>query len=162
MVAEIGMRLNTAGKDRARQALLLNRSQHELIEASKAHAELMQWEAFTDAIEEVPVGDTRRALVWLRDLFALGLLEQHLEWYLLHGRLSAQRARAVSASIDRLIARIRPLVPQLIESFGYEPEHVRAPIALGAEQRRQDEARAWFAAERAAGRLPEQEKKPRP
>jgi len=162
MVAEIGMRLNTAGKDRARQALLLNRSQHELIEASKAHAELMQWEAFTDAIEEVPVGDTRRALVWLRDLFALGLLEQHLEWYLLHGRLSAQRARAVSAYIDRLIARIRPLVPQLIESFGYEPEHVRAPIALGAEQRRQDEARAWFAAERAAGRLPEQEKKPRP
>ncbi|PZF22807.1 acyl-CoA dehydrogenase [Curtobacterium sp. MCLR17_045] len=162
MVAEIGMRLASAGKDRARAARLLNRSQHELIEASKAHAELMQWDAFTEALDEVTEGDTRRVLVWLRDLFALGLLEQHLDWYLLHGRLSAQRARAVSAYIDRLVARVRPIVPQLIETFGYEPGHVRAPIALGAEQARQDEARAWFAAEAAAGRLPEQEKKPRP
>ncbi|PZE60311.1 acyl-CoA dehydrogenase [Curtobacterium sp. MCPF17_001] len=162
MVTEIGMRLRTAGKDRARAAVLLNRSQHELIEASKAHAELMQWDAFTDAIADVPPGDTRTVLVWLRDLFALGLIEQHLDWHLLHGRLSAQRARAVSAYVDRLVARIRPVVPQLIESFGYEPAHVRSPIAAGAEQARQDEARAWYAAERAAGRLPEQEKKPRP
>ena len=108
MVAEIGMRLASAGKDRARAARLLNRSQHELIEASKAHAELMQWDAFTEALDEVTEGDTRRVLVWLRDLFALGLLEQHLDWYLLHGRLSAQRARAVSAYIDRLVARVRP------------------------------------------------------
>jgi acyl-CoA oxidase len=162
MVTEIGMRLASAGKDRARGARLLNRSQHELIEAAKAHAELMQWDAFTEAIDEVPEGDTRRVLVWLRDLFALGLLEQHLDWYLMHGRLTAQRARAVSAYIDRLVARIRPIIPQLLDSFGYEPGHVRAPIALGAEQARQDEARAWFAAEAAAGRLPEQEKKPRP
>lgn len=161
MVTEIGLRLNTAGKDRARQAVLLNRSQHELIEAARAHAELMQWDAFTEGLDAVPQGDTRRVLVWLRDLFALGLLEQHLDWYLVHGRLSAQRARAVSASIDRLVARLRPVVPQLIETFGYEPGHVRAPIALGEEQARQDEARAWFAAEAAAGRLPEQEKKPR-
>lgn len=162
MVTEIGMRLRTAGKDRARAAVLLNRSQHELIEASKAHAELMQWDAFTDAIADVPPGDTQTVLVWLRDLFALGLIEQHLDWHLLHGRLSAQRARAVSAYVDRLVARIRPVVPQLLESFGYEPEHVRSPIAAGAEQARQDEARAWYASERAAGRLPEQEKKPRP
>ncbi|WP_396288315.1 acyl-CoA dehydrogenase [Curtobacterium sp. KT1] len=161
MVTEIGLRLNTAGKDRARQAVLLNRSQHELIEAARAHAELMQWDAFTEALAAVPEGDTRRVLVWLRDLFALGLLEQHLDWHLVHGRLSAQRARAVSASIDRLVARLRPVVPQLLETFGYEPGHVRAPIALGEEQARQDEARAWFAAEAAAGRLPEQEKKPR-
>lgn len=162
MVTEIGLRLASAGKDRAKAAKLLNRSQHELIEAAKAHAELMQWEAFTDAIEEVAPGDTRRTLVWLRDLFALGLLEQHLDWYLLHGRLSAQRGRAVSAYVDRLVARIRPIVPQLIESFGYAPEHVRAPIALGEERARQEEAAAWFAAEAAAGRLPEQEKKPQP
>ncbi len=100
--------------------------------------------------------------MWLRDLFALGLLEQHLDWHLVHGRLSAQRARAVSAYVDRLVARLRPVVPQLVESFGYAPEHVRAPIALGEERARQEEAAAWFAAEAAAGRLPEQEKKPRP
>jgi acyl-CoA oxidase len=162
MVTEIGLRLASAGQDRARGALLLNRSQHELIEAAKAHAELMQWDAFTEAIDEVPPGDTRRVLVWLRDLFALGLLEQHLDWYLMHGRITAQRARAVSAYIDRLVSRVRPVIPQLLDSFGYEPGHVRAPIALGEEQARQDEARAWFAAEAAAGRLPEQEKKPRP
>jgi acyl-CoA oxidase len=160
MVAGIGMRLRSAGRDKQRAAVLLNRSQHELIEASRASAELMQWDAFTAALDAVPEGDTRRVLVWLRDLFALGLLEQHLDWYLVHGRLSAQRAQAVSAYIDRLVARLRPVVPQLLDSFGYEPGHIRAPIALGQEQERQDEARAWYAAERVAGRLPEPEKKP--
>jgi acyl-CoA oxidase len=161
MVTTIGMRLRTAGKDRAKAAQLLNESQHELIEAARAHAELLQWEAFTAALDEAPDDDTRAVLTWLRDLFGLGLIEDHLAWFLLHGRLSAQRGQAVSSYIDRLIARLRPLVPDLVRTFGYEAGHVRAAIASGAEAARQDEAHAWFAAERAAGRLAEPEKKPR-
>ena len=36
---------------------------------------------------------TKQVLTWLRDLFGLGLIEKHLAWYLINGRLSAQRAR---------------------------------------------------------------------
>ena len=38
---------------------------------------------------------TKHVLTWLRDLFGLGLIEKHLAWYLINGRLSAQRAAAV-------------------------------------------------------------------
>jgi acyl-CoA oxidase len=161
MIADIAMALRSAGKDKVAQARILNEKQNDLIEASRAHAELLQWEAFTAALDDAPEGDTRTVLVWLRDLFALGLLEQHMAWYLLHNRLSAARGQAVSAYIDRLIRRLRPLVPELVATFGYEQGHVRAPIASGAEAERQDEARAWFAAERAAGTLPTMEKKPK-
>ena len=94
----------------------------------------------------------------MRDLFGLGLLEKHLAWYLIHGRLSPQRAQAVSAYIDRLIERLRPYALDLVDAFGYSPEHLRAKIASGAEQERQDEARAYYAAQREAGTLPAPEK----
>ncbi|MFZ7087988.1 acyl-CoA dehydrogenase [Curtobacterium sp. RRHDQ10] len=161
MVSGIGLRIRAAGKDRAAAARIANENQHELIEAARAHTELLQWEAFTAALDDAPDESTRTVLTRLRDLFGLGLVEEHLAWHLVHGRLSMQRGQAVSASIDRLVRRLRPLVPDLVRTFGYEQAHVRAAIASGAEAERQDEARAWFDAERAAGRLPEPEKKPR-
>jgi len=45
-----------------------------------------------------------------------------------------------------------------VNAFGYEPEHVRAPLASGAEQIRQDEARAYYADLRASGEAPVDEK----
>ncbi|WP_066518815.1 acyl-CoA dehydrogenase family protein [Curtobacterium ammoniigenes] len=161
MVAEIALALRAAGRDPQAQATAFNRHQHALIEAARAYAELLQWDAFTTALDDAPEGGTRQVLTWLRDLWALGRVEDHLAWYLMHNRLSSSRAQAVSAYIDRLVTRLRPLVPQLVATFGYEPGHVRAAIASGAEGVRQEEAASWFAAERAAGRLPEPEKKPK-
>ena len=91
-------------------------------------------------------------LTWLRDLFGLGLIEKHLAWYLINGRLSAQRAAAVSSYIDRLCLRLRPHAQDLVDAFGYAPEHLRAPIASGAEQARQDEAREYYRALAESGR----------
>ena len=102
---------------------------------------------------------TKQVLTWLRDLFGLGLIEKHLAWYLIHGRLSSQRAVAITEYIDdRLLPRIREHALDLVAAFELTPEHIAAPIALGAEQQRQDEARAWFAERRAAGTLPLDEK----
>ena len=41
-----------------------------------------------------------------------------------------------------LLAALRPQAVALTEAFGYEQGHLRAAIATGAEQQRQDEARA--------------------
>lgn len=97
-------------------------------------------------------------LTWLRDLFGLGLIEKHLAWYLINGRLSSQRAGAVSSYIDRLCLRLRPHAQDLVDAFGYAPEHVRAPIASGAERARQDEARAYYRELEDSGRAPISEK----
>ncbi|MCM3778160.1 acyl-CoA dehydrogenase family protein [Microbacterium hydrocarbonoxydans] len=158
MVADIAARLRPGAKDKALGSRLFNENQAELIEAARAHGELLQWEAFTDAVHRVEDADTKKVLTWLRDLFGLQLIEKHLAWHLINGRLSMQRAAAVSSYIDRLCARLRPHALDLVDAFGYEAEHVRAPIASGAEKERQDEARAYYAALAASGEAPVQEK----
>ena len=114
----------------------------------------MQWESFTAALERVEDPGTKRVLTWVRDLFGLTLVERHLAWYLVNGRLSAGRARTVTSYIDRLVARLRPHAQDLVDAFGFEQAHLRAPIASGAEQARQDEARAYYRAQRASGDAP--------
>ncbi|MFD5213717.1 acyl-CoA dehydrogenase [Microbacterium sp. NPDC058345] len=158
MVADIAGRLRPAGKDRVRAERLFNENQADLIEAARAHGELLQWEAFTDAVRAIDDPGTKQVLTWLRDLFGLTLVEKHLAWHLINGRLSTQRAAAVSSYIGRLCARLRPHALELVDAFGFAPEHVRAPIASGAEQQRQDEARAYYAELTASGRAPVSEK----
>ncbi|WP_028050433.1 acyl-CoA dehydrogenase [Cellulomonas sp. URHD0024] len=159
MVADIAQALRPSQKASAQEAAaLFNAHQHELVEAARAHAELVQWESFTAALERVTDPSTRQILTWVRDLFGLTLIERHLTWYLLNGRLSTGRARTVTSYIDRLLARLRPHAQDLVDAFGYEQAHLRAPIASGAEAERQDEARAYYKAQRAAGDAPIPEK----
>lgn len=160
MVAEVAGRLKGASKLGTRAAAeLFNRNQNELIEAARAHAELLQWEAFTEALESVQDAGTRKVLTWLRDLFGLGLIEKKAAWYLIHGRLSSQRALAITSYIDeRLLPRLRANALDLVAAFEFTPEHLLAPIALGAERARQDEARAYYDELRASGVKPIDEK----
>ncbi|WP_460775544.1 acyl-CoA dehydrogenase family protein [Microbacterium sp. GXF7504] len=159
MVSDIAGRLRPASKlSPEAAAALFNENQAELIEAARAHGELLQWEAFTDALHKVSDDGTLQVLTWVRDLFGLSLIEKHLAWYLINGRLSAQRAGTVSRYIDRLCLRLRPHAQDLVDAWGFEPEHVRAPIASGAEQQRQDEAAAYYAELKASGTAPVSEK----
>lgn len=159
MVADVGSALKGANKLPVEKgAALFNQHQNELIDAAQAHAELLQWEAFTEALADVTDPGTKTVLTWLRDLFGLSLIEKNLSWYLMNGRLSMQRARTVGGYINRLLVKIRPHALDLVEAFGYGDDHVRAAIATGAEKARQDEARAYFRAQRASGNAPVEEK----
>ena len=162
MVAEIAARLKDAGKlPKMEAAQLSNSNQNALIEAARAHGELLQWEAFTDALERVTDDGTRQVLTWLRDLFGLGLIEKHAAWYLIHGRISAQRAQAITSYIDdRLLPRLREHALPLVAAFELSPELIGAPIALGAEKERQDEAMLYYREQRESGTAPIPEKSP--
>ncbi|WP_029144974.1 acyl-CoA dehydrogenase [Microbacterium luticocti] len=159
MVTDVASALRPASSlPPAEAAALFNQHQSELIEAARAHGELLQWEAFAEGVAGIEDAGTRQVLTWLRDLFGLWLIEKHLAWYLIGGRLSSQRAASVTRYIDRLCARLRPHAQDLVDAFGFAPEHVRAPIASGAEQQRQDEARAYYAELAASGAAPVSEK----
>jgi acyl-CoA oxidase len=159
MVAEVAGRLRPGTKASKQVAAdLFNANQSAVIDAARAHAELLQWEAFTDALDEIDDEGTRVVLTWVRDLFGLGLVEKHLAWYLINGRLSPKRAQAVTAYIDRLIARLRPHAQDLVDAFGYGPEHIRASIVTGAEAARQTEARDYYREQRESGEAPLEEK----
>lgn len=159
MVAELASALRPATKMSAEKAAaLFNEHQHELIEAARAHADLIQWEAFTKALDDVADDGTRQVLTWVRDLFGLHVIEGNLAWYLINGRFTGQRARTVTSYIDRLVARLRPHAQDLVDAFGYGPEHLRATITTGVEAERQDEAHDYYRKLRASGDEPITEK----
>ncbi|MBZ2198287.1 acyl-CoA dehydrogenase family protein [Occultella gossypii] len=139
-------------------AELFNDNQHELIEAARAHGELLQWEAFTEALARIEDPDTRQVLTWLRDLFGLVTIEKNLSWYLIHGRISTQRAATVTSYINRLLPRLRVHAGDLVEAFGYTDKHIGATIGTGVEAERQAEAREYKREQRASGNEPVTEK----
>ncbi|WP_022916982.1 acyl-CoA dehydrogenase [Ruania albidiflava] len=159
MVEEVALALR-AGKGAPPQvaADLFNSHQHDLIEAARAHAELLQWEAFTEALESITDSGTRTVMTWLRDLYGLTMIEKNLAWYLLNGRLSAQRARTVTSYINRLLPRLRAHAVDLVDAFGYTKEHIGATIGTGVEAERQAEAREYYRRQRASGDSPISEK----
>lgn len=160
MIGEVAENMRGAGKSSPEaSAEAFDRNQHRLIEAAKAHAHLLQWEAFTQALDNVQDPGTHQVLLWLRDLFGLSVIEADLDWYLSHGRLSLMRGRMVESYVDRLINRLRPHIMDVVKAFDFAPEHLRAEIATGVEEQRQQEAADWEATERAAGRWPRQAKK---
>ncbi len=145
-------------RSRAEQAATFNRHQTELIDAARNHAELLEWEAFTRAVDRVEDDHTRRVLTWLRDLFALRVIEDDLGWFLENSRISPQRAKTLRQYINRLAYRLRPHAQDLVDAWGYAPEHVRMDVATGEEARRQNEAAEYYRTLRASADAPVPEK----
>lgn len=159
MVEEVAMALRPALKaEPARAQEIFDDNQVALIDAARAYADLLRWEAFTEALPTVEDAGTREILTWLRDVYGLVAVERNLAWYLLHGRLSATRAQAVTGTVDRLLKKLRPHAVDIVDAWGYGPDHLRAPIASGAEKERQDEALAYYRELRASGKEPVSEK----
>lgn len=159
MITQIATAMNNANKRGGDEAQAeFNRQQYRLIEAAKAHGELLQWEAFTGALEETRDQDTKQVLTWLRDLFGMTLLERHIEWYLVNGRISGQRAEAITQYTDRLIDRVTEHAKDLIAAFGLDNDLLRAEIATGIEAERQAEVDEYVADQKAQGLWPVHEK----
>ncbi len=159
LVERVAMALrDTKNVDQAESFELFNAHQDELIAAAKAHGELLEWEAFTEALNNVSHPGTKKVLTWVRDLFGLTLIEENLDWYLINGRISTQRARTVTSYINRLLPRVREHAVALVDAFGYTPEMIGAPIGTQDERARQDEARSYYRALRASGDEPVLEK----
>ena len=163
MVASVAQKLRGAqGKDKATGARLFNETQNELVEAAIAYIELLKWEGLNEEMhrieDEGSHPEEAKVLRRIRDLFGLTLLERHMGWHLMHGRLPMARARRIGPTIDALCAKLAQNSLDLVEAFGYGPDHRRAPIADGAEAQRQDEARAYYRAARARSDWPADEK----
>ena len=137
MVEQLGWRLRGVRSLPAETAAAaIGAEQNELVEAARARAEYLEWDALAAAVPGVRDATTRAVLADLRDLFGLRLIERKLGWYLAEGLLTRGGARRVAETIDDvLLPRLRPHLEELVDAFGYSPEHLRAPIggAAGAE-----------------------------
>src|SRR5690625_7878234 len=101
MVASLAGELRMATKvSKERAAGMFNARQHELIETARAHTELLQWEAFTAALDDMPDDETKQVLTWVRDLCGLTVVERNLAWDLITGRPPTQRARQSTSQCE--------------------------------------------------------------
>jgi acyl-CoA oxidase len=141
-------------------ARIVDDQQVALVDLARSYAELLRWAAFTRAIATIADDGTRTVLGWVRDAYALTVIERDLAWFVIHGRLANTRARAVTRTLDALLRQLRPHVGALVDAWGLTDDHLRAVIASGVEGERQAQAQAYRAAQRAAGTAPRPEPRP--
>lgn len=114
-----------------------NGTQSHLITAARAHVDQLVFEQFTAAVDTCTDDVARRALELVVDLHALATIRQHSGWYQEHGRFSAATSKTITREFEALLAEVRPLAVDLVNAFGVPEPSVAAPIATGAEARRQ-------------------------
>ena len=84
-------------------------------------------ESFAARVATASAG-IRPALERLCDLYALSTVEADRAWFLEHGRLSNARAKAVTAQVNELNRRVRPIAQQLVDAFGVPREMLRSEL----------------------------------
>jgi acyl-CoA oxidase len=128
MLASVARRLKKGMDDGHEPTVVFSLVQDHVIGAARAHAERLLLESFVDAIDAMPEGQNRLAMQLVCDLFALSAIEADRAWFMEHGRFSNARSKAVTAMVNELCRRLRPIADQLVDAFDIPPEMLRAEI----------------------------------
>ena len=128
MLASVARRLKKGMDGGADPASVFSNVQDHVIGAAWAHVERLTLEAFVDKIETLPEGQNKLALQLVCDLFALSAIEDDRAWFMEHGRFSNAKSKAVTAAVNELCRRVRPIADQLVDAFDIPPEMLRAEI----------------------------------
>ncbi len=133
----VAMRLRKGFTEGGDAFEVFNSVQDHVLLAARAHMDRVILEAFVAAIERVEDPQARALLDRVCDLHALSRIEAERGWYLEHNRLTPPRSKAVISAVNELCSELRTHVGTLVDAFGIPDQVLGAPIALGAEARRQ-------------------------
>ena len=128
MLAGVARRLKRGIDNGDDAADVFSRCQDHVIGCAWAHVERLVLEAFVEKLESMEEGPNREALNLLCDLYALSAIEADRGWFMEHGRLSNARSKAVTAMVNELCRRIRPICDQLVDAFDIPQQMLRAEI----------------------------------
>jgi acyl-CoA oxidase len=128
MLAGVARRLKKGMDGGGDPAAVFSACQDHVIGAAWAHVERLTLEAFVDKIATLPEGQNKLALQLVCDLFALSAIEDDRAWFMEHGRFSNAKSKAVTATVNELCRRVRPIADQLVDAFDIPPEMLRAEI----------------------------------
>jgi acyl-CoA oxidase len=128
MLAGVARRLKKGMDDGGDPAMVFSMVQDHVIASANAHVERLLLEAFLDKVESMPDGQNKVAMQLVCDLFALSTIEADRAWFMEHGRFSNARSKAVTAMVNELCRRLRPIADQLVDAFDIPQEMLRAEI----------------------------------
>ncbi|MGZ4458343.1 MAG: acyl-CoA dehydrogenase family protein [Nocardioidaceae bacterium] len=102
--------------------------QDHVISCAWAHGERLVLQAFLDKLDSMEAGPNKDALNLLSDLYALSCIEADRGWFQEHGRLSSARSKAVTATVNELCRRIRPICGDLVDALAVPAEMRQAEM----------------------------------
>jgi len=108
-----------------------------VLKTAQAHIDRVVLEAFVAGVDRTTDPDARRLLDTLCDLYALSTIEADRAWFLEHGRLTAARAKLLTATVNQLLKQLRPHLTTLVDAFAI-PDEWKAARILEEEPDRQE------------------------
>ncbi|MCE0761347.1 acyl-CoA dehydrogenase family protein [Pseudonocardia kujensis] len=128
LLAGVARRLRPALKKGADQFGIFNAAQDHLLDAARAHVDVLVFDAFVAGIERTADPAVKALLETVCDLHALATVERDRAWYLEHGRLTAAETRSVVAAVNALCAELRPHARLLVDGFGIPEGWIACPL----------------------------------
>lgn len=128
LLAGVARRLRPALKKGADQFAIFNAAQDHLLDAARAHVDVLVFDAFVAGIERAADLSVQALLETVCDLHALATVERDRAWYLEHGRLTAAETRAVVAAVNELCGELRPHARLLVDAFGIPEGWIACPL----------------------------------
>ncbi|MBY5162215.1 acyl-CoA dehydrogenase family protein [Nitriliruptoria bacterium AS10] len=128
VLGSLARRMERATDDDADEFAVYLACQDHMLAAARAHVERRVMEAFATAVDEAE-GDLGAVLNTVCDLHALATIEADRGWFQEHQRLSAERSKAITRTIDDLCAELAPVAGDLVDAFRIPDAVLAAPIA---------------------------------
>jgi acyl-CoA oxidase len=129
MLAGVARRLKRGIDDGEDAFSVFMSCQDHVIATARAHVEREVLDAFARQVERCEDPAPAAHLGRMCDLFALTTIENDRGWFLEHGRLSAARSKAVTRTVNQLLAEVREHAGALVDAFGIPQEALRSPLA---------------------------------
>ncbi len=117
MLAGVARRLKRGMDDGMDPGVVFSRCQDHVIATARAHVERIVLESFVDKLATLEDGPNKDALNLLCDLYALSVIESDRAWWMEHGRLTTQRAKAITREIGDLCRKVRPIAGDLVDAL---------------------------------------------
>ncbi|HST96725.1 MAG TPA: acyl-CoA dehydrogenase [Geodermatophilus sp.] len=121
----------------ARPFDVFNDVQDHVLRTAQAHIDRIVLEAFVAGIERTTDVDARALIERVCDLYALTTIEADRAWFLEHGRLTPNRSKALTATVNALLEDLRPHMVTLVDAFAI-PEDWKGAAILREEAGRQE------------------------
>jgi acyl-CoA oxidase len=116
---------------------VFNDVQDHVLRTAQAHVDRIVLEAFVAGIERTTDAGAKALLQRVCDLYALTTIEADRAWFLEHGRLTPNRSKALTATVNALLKDLRPHMVTLVDAFAIPADWKGAAI-LREEAARQE------------------------
>jgi acyl-CoA oxidase len=116
---------------------VFNDVQDHVLRTAQAHIDRIVLEAFVAGIERTTDAGAKALLERVCDLYALTTIGADRAWFLEHGRLTPNRSKALTATVNGVLKELRPHLVTLVDAFAI-PEDWKGAAILREEPERQE------------------------